>query len=447
MANQNTTKKEVEKKDVKKTVKKADTKPAAKSTKKTTKKVEPKKTTKKATPKKTTKKAEVKKDTKKVETKSATKKTTTKKVEVKESTPKKAEAKAVKKQPKKVEKKEEKKTNAIIDMKNSKYTIFLILIIVVCLLLITNIVLLYKGNKAEIVNGSDIIISLDGKKITADEYFEQLKESDGISQLVLMVDEYIVDKELSDDDIDAVTKESKKIIEDLKTELSEYSMDFNDYIKQYYNLNTEEEMLELVTLSKKQEKVLDNYLIANLSEEEIQKYYDETIFDAYDAKHILIKPETNEDMSDDEIEEAEKDAKELAEKVIDKLDDGKAWADLVEKYSDDAGSVENEGLIENFSKTDVVEEFYNATSELEDGKYTSEPVKSTYGYHVILRVKNNGKSSFEDLRETLIDEIIANKKNNDSNIYTTVFVEIRKKYNLEINDSELEKSYNETIEG
>lgn len=432
MASNKPTKKIVDKKDVKK----ANTKVAAKTTKKVTKKVEAKKVTKKVTPKKVTKK---------VPTKTVAK--TTKKVEPKKDITKKVTAKKV--EPKKVIKKDFKKDFkklvSKIEMKNTKYTIFLVLIVIVCLLLIANIVLLYKGNKAEIVNGNDIVLSMDGRTITADEYFEELKEGYGVNTLVQMADEYIASKELSDTDVDNANTQANTELEDFKAQLVEYEMDFDDYILENFNKNSEAEMLELILSYTKQNIVIENYVSAQITDEDIQTYYDENIFDSFDAKHILITPVTTEEMTDEEIADAENDALELATSIIEKLDNGENWTDLVTEYSDDEGSVPEDGLIENFTKGEVVDEFYAATVTLEDNAYTKEPVKSTYGYHIILRISNNGRTSFDESKDTLKEEIITSNISADANIYTTVFKELRTKYEFDIKDTELENSYKLSI--
>ena len=114
------------------------------------------------------------------------------------------------------------------------------------------------------------------------------------------------------------------------------------------------------------------------------------------VRHILIKPDTDTDASDEDQEKAEEKAKKEAENIIKKLDKGEKFEDLAKKYSDDEGTKEDGGLLENFSKDSVVTEFWDASYKLKDGEYTKEPVKSEYGYHVILRVsqkKNQVKRS------------------------------------------------------
>ena len=138
-------------------------------------------------------------------------------------------------------------------------------------------------------------------------------------------------------------------------------------------------------------------------------------------------------------------AKKKAEEVITKLNNGEKWDDLVKKYSDDEGSKDDKGLIENFTKGDVVDEFFDAVLNLKDNEYTKEPVKSQYGYHVILRVSASKKPSLKESKSTILDSLVKDKIAKDSNLVSSTWVDIRKAYNLDIKDTKVKKSYNSTI--
>ena len=150
-------------------------------------------------------------------------------------------------------------------------------------------------------------------------------------------------------------------------------------------------------------------------------------------------------MTDEEKSAAEEAAKNTAQEVINRLNNGEDFASLVKEYSKDEGSVDNEGLVENFTKGDVVDEFFEATRNLKDGEYSKEPVKSTYGYHVILRVSATDKKALKDIKDDIMEEIVENKLDDDSTLYTKTWVEIRKKYNFTINDTTLKAIYEETV--
>lgn len=334
---------------------------------------------------------------------------------------------------------EQKKLSQII--KDNSY---LIILYIICILLIINIVLIVVGHKAKLKNGEEIIATVTDKEITTDELYSSLKDSNGLNSLINMIDEFIVNKEITDE------KEAKEYAEEqvkaIREQYESYNYDWNETLTSYGYKN-EDALLNEIIQSYKKELVVKNYLKDNLKDDEIQKYYDEEVFNSYTAKHILITPSTTDEMTDEEKSAAEEAAKNKAQEVINRLNNGEDWNTLVSEYSQDEGSKDNEGLVENFTKGDVVDEFFNAMEGLEDGKYTTEPVKSSYGYHVILRVSETKKESLDDMKDEIIDELIETKLSEDDTLYDNVWAEIRSTYKLKINDTDLEKSYNSTIKG
>ena len=309
------------------------------------------------------------------------------------------------------------------------------------LISLCSILLLCSGCKKEVKlkDSKEVVASIEGKDFTAEELFDELKETYGASTLTNMIDDYIVDKEVKDSD--EANEYAKAQIESMKQQYESAGYDWNNVLSQY-GYSSEKDLVKDYSKDYKKQIVAKNYLKKEVTEDEINRYYEEEIYGNYTVKHILIKPETKDDMSDTEIEEAENKAKEKAEEVIKKLDDGSKWADLVKDYSEDEGSKSNEGLIENFTKGDVVDEFFEATLELKDGEYTKEPVESTYGYHIILKVSNTEKPSVKDSKEKILKEIVENKLSNDENLYNNTWTKIRESYKLNINDSTIKSAYN-----
>lgn len=78
-----------------------------------------------------------------------------------------------------------------------------------------------------------------------------------------------------------------------------------------------------------------------------------------------------------------------AVKVIDELNSGRSMEDLIEGYNIDPGQKKNSSY--TFTYGEMVEEFEKAAFELKVNEYTAEPVKSNYGYHVILRLPLNAE--------------------------------------------------------
>ena len=290
-------------------------------------------------------------------------------------------------------------------------------------------------------NGEEVVVSVKGKKISADELYNEYKEKYGSSILINLVDEYIVEKEYPDNK--AAKEYANAQIASMKKQYEAMGSNWEDVLNQY---GYTEEMLtnEYITDYKKKE-VAKKYIQKDITDKEIEEYYDKEIYGNYTVKHILISPDVSSNASDKDKEKAKEKALKEAKEVIKKLDDGEKWKDLVKKYSDDKGSVKDEGLIKDFTKGDVVDEFFDATLELKDGKYTKEPVESTYGYHIILKVSNTKKPSLKKSKEKILNEISTNKLNNDDKLYNNTWIKIRKDYKLNITDSKLKSSYNKSI--
>ena len=391
-------------------------------------------TKKNTTSKTTTTKTAAKKNTAKV-TKPVVEKEV-KKVEVKETKP------VVKEEVKKVETKKIEKKKTIGEWFQENLN--LIGGIVIVILLIINIVLIANGHKVKLSNGNEIIASVDGKDFVAEDLFDDLKDLYGSNSLLNLVDKFIVSKEIKDDS--KVRSKAKENLESIRSQYESAGYDWDTVLTQY-GYENEDTLLEELMTSVKKEEVAKNYLKENLSDEEINKYYEDEVYGTYSAKHILIKPVTTDNMTDEEKTAAEEAAKNKAQEVINRLNNGEDFASLVKEYSEDEGSVDKEGLVENFTKGDVVDEFFNATAKLKDGEYTTEPVKSSYGYHVILRVSATEKKALKDIKDEVVEKIIEKKLDEDSSLYTKTWVEIRKKYNFTINDTKLKDTYEKSING
>lgn len=297
-------------------------------------------------------------------------------------------------------------------------------------------------NRVELKDGKQVVASLKGKKITAEELFENLKTQGGNYILTNMVDEYIVSKEIKDEK--SAKEKANSTLDQYKAQYESYGQDFSEVLKNA-GYASESDFLNQLILSEKKNEVAKNYIGKDLTDDEIQAYYDENIFGNMNAKHILITPDTTDDMTDEEKEAKEKEALETAKSIIKKLDDGAKFDDLVKEYSEDEGSKENNGLIENFTKGDVVDSFFDASLELKDNEYTKEPVKSEYGYHIILKVSQDKRPSLKESKDDIVDALVEKKISEDQSLLTTTWVKIRKDYNLKIKDTYLNNAYNDSI--
>ncbi|MBP3920278.1 MAG: peptidylprolyl isomerase [Bacilli bacterium] len=294
----------------------------------------------------------------------------------------------------------------------------------------------------KITNGEEVIASIDGKDFTANELYQTMKDQYGTSILVNMVDKYIAEKEIGDSEDAKVHADS--MIEQYKLQYEQYGMDFNEALANAGYAN-EEAFKEVLMSDYKMSEISKKYLREKITDKEIETYYNDKISEEMNVKHILIIPDVAEGASEDAKKEAETVAYNEAVELIKKLDEGADFETLAKENSDDTASASNGGVINNVTKEGYVTEFYNAAYNLEDGKYTKEPVKSEYGYHIIYRVSKNEKAPLDELKDSIKDSLVDEKLTNDQNLEMKTWGEIRSKYNLNISDTNLKNTYNTTI--
>lgn len=387
----------------------------------------------------------------------ATKKTETKvdkvKAEGKKTTTKKVEAKKVKK-PK--EEKQATKEVKVVDtyearLKESKNernlkTWFndlslekLVIggVIIIAVLLIILIAVSTKNTKTK--NGDDIVVQVDGKTITANDLYKELKAQNGRNVAINMIDDYILNKEYKT--TDDMKKSAEATLESYKNTYGESYQSFLEY----NGLSNDAQLKDLLIKNSKLTNVTEDYIKENISEKEMKKYYDENIVGDIEAKHILISFGYEDDASDEEKEKAEKAAKEKAEDIIKKIKDGADFGKLAKEYSDDDASKDNGGSLGYFNTGEMVEEFEKAAYALDVNEYTTEPVKTKYGYHIIMKTGQKEKPSYKKSKDTIIEKLVAEKKEADSTVSVKAMIALREKYKIKIKDKTIKSDYNTYI--
>jgi peptidyl-prolyl cis-trans isomerase C len=122
-----------------------------------------------------------------------------------------------------------------------------------------------------------------------------------------------------------------------------------------------------------EEVYLSRYIRGAMTDDRIKARYDQFLKDQkpqdqVNAKHILVKTEDE------------------AKSVIADLKNGGDFAAIAKEKSNDPGTKATGGDLGWFTKDEMVPEFAEVTFKLQKGQYTETPVKTQFGYHVILLV-------------------------------------------------------------
>lgn len=315
-----------------------------------------------------------------------------------------------------------------------KKIMFIIMAIMAIIIIILSSLLISGVHKTKLKNGQEVAFELKNEKFSADKLYTQIKKKNGVAIMLDMVDKSIFNKIYKDDE-----KIDKQATTQIETYKSQYKDSWDDTLKNA-GYSSESELKDELILNFQRQKAVDDYVKNSIKEDEIKKYYSETTVGDISAKHILIKVDTSSDdgLTDDE---AQKKAKDL----IKKLDKGEDFDTLAKENSDDTGSKEKGGDLGYFNKGDMVEEFEKAAFDLKVNEYTKEPVKTTYGYHIILKTGEKDKPKYKEVKDKILEKLTNERMENDSTIQITALEETRKKYGLKIKDSKLKSLYKKYI--
>ena len=166
--------------------------------------------------------------------------------------------------------------------------------------------------------------------------------------------------EVSDEEIDAAMKDMlgyTYYVEEAGSDSTDL-LDFDSYLDSiladYFNNEVSRDTITAsVKASLLDEKLFNRELENRTFEAEM-----------VNARHILVEDEAT------------------AKEILEKLNAGEDWNALASEYSMDTTNKDNGGALDWFPRGMMVQEFEDAAFALEPGKI-SEPVKTTFGYHII----------------------------------------------------------------
>ena len=92
-------------------------------------------------------------------------------------------------------------------------------------------------------------------------------------------------------------------------------------------------------------------------------------------------------------------------------------------------------------REELEEAYKNEMKNLKDGEYSKEPVKTSYGYHIVYRIDQKEKPALEDIKDQIKEEIADEKISNDKNLYYVVLDKMRENANLKFEDTVLKDKY------
>lgn len=352
------------------------------------------------------------------------------------------EEKVVKEVPKKESKKESKKDTKKVNKVNDdkvfkmleffdKYRLAIYGAVGGILITVLVVVIIWPDRIATLKDGTQPVAEIHGYTVTANDLYEDMKDVYSISSLLDKIDNKILEEKYPETD-------------EMNDELKQQAESYYSAYKQYYKMDketflsnngfgSEKAFLEYLRLQYRRNKYAEDYIKTLISDKEVEKYYEDKVYGDINTKHILVKVDSS--ASDEDKKKAE----DLAKEIISKLNDGKSFDDVKEEYKD---QITYEELGYKSYNANLESAYMEAMQKLENNSYSKEPVKTSYGYHVIYRIDQKEKPALEDVKEEIIDSLVSEKKSEDKNISYVALDKMREESGLKFSDTVLEKKYN-----
>ncbi|MCB2220333.1 MAG: peptidyl-prolyl cis-trans isomerase [Bacteroidetes bacterium] len=93
--------------------------------------------------------------------------------------------------------------------------------------------------------------------------------------------------------------------------------------------------------------------------------------------------------------------KEEAWNLYKRIQEGENFEDLVKEYSDDKGSANRGGVLPKFNVNRMVPEFIQVISQMSDSGDISEPVLTSYGWHIVKLLGKTGLQPFDEVKDDM----------------------------------------------
>ena len=351
------------------------------------------------------------------------------------------EEKVVKEVPKKESKKESKKDTKKVNKVNDdkvfkmleffdKYRLAIYGAVGGILITVLVVVIIWPDRIATLKDGTQPVAEIDGYTVTANDLYEDMKDVYSISSLLDKIDNKILEEKYPETD-------------EMNDELKQQAESYYSAYEQYYKMDketflsnngfgSEKAFLEYLRLQYRRNKYAEDYIKTLISDKEVEKYYEDKVYGDINTKHILVKVDSS--ASDEDKKKAE----DLAKEIISKLNNGKSFDDVKEEYKD---QITYEELGYKSYNAALEEAYKNEMKNLKDGEYSKEPVKTSYGYHIVYRIDQKEKPALEDIKDQIKEEIADEKISNDKNLYYVALDIMRENANLKFEDTVLKDKY------
>ena len=292
--------------------------------------------------------------------------------------------------------------------------------------------ILWPDRIATLKDGTQPIATVKDEIVTADNLYDEMKKVYSVDVFLKTIDNLILSKAYpSNEEMESEIKNTADYYYSVYE--NSYGYTKEAFLSQY-GFNNESEFLDSLRLDYRRNKYYDDYVLGQITDKEVEKYYNDEVFGDVDSKHILVS--TGDDGLSDE------DAKKLANEIIDKLNKGTSWDDVVKEYKD---QIVTEDLGYNAFNASLESAYLKECKDLKVGTYSKTPVLTSYGYHIVYKKAQKDKPKLEEVKDDIKEVLASKKKDADSNLYYKALIKMREDANLKFSDTKFADEYKKYV--
>ena len=275
---------------------------------------------------------------------------------------------------------------------------------------------------AKLSDGSEEVVTVGNRSISADEYYGMLKGEDKLSVLLRNIDVNLLKDKYTNQEKESseyAEKRYKTFLDqaqlygyDEKTGLQQYGYsnkeDFINYLKDDYYLN----------------KYYEEKLSGLITDNELQDYYATNYFA---PKHVYVFS-----VQDDTTQ---------LNQISKELKKGMKISKVISKYSD----IPYNEIDITFTDNSYGQDFLTTITSLKKGDVSSVLQSNVFGNYVVYVESVGEKQSYEDVKDQLKEAAMTAKESEDPNTMYKVMIDLQKENNISFKDSYLNDLYKKYV--
>ena len=276
--------------------------------------------------------------------------------------------------------------------------------------------------KEEIVplqDGNLPIITLNDKTITSNDYYEKLKTDSGITTLLDLIDEKLLNEKytLNEEELSTV---KDKMQETISFYTQYYNIDENEFLNSN-GFKNKDTFLNYFILEEKRVKYEKEYLKEKITNNEVNNYYINKMNSDFEIMYIKGKSE-------------------ILTEILTKLKEGATYEAIIKSYKNI--TYHNYSYV-SFDDKEINSDIYSDAEPLEENSYTTSIRSIDDEYYIIFKGKVKEKDDVKNLKERIIKVIVEEKINNDEDnlLLKEALIQLRKENNITFHDTYLENLY------